>query len=422
MKRRSIKAAALLTVLAVLVSFAGCSAPLPAQTGAAVRDLMKGISASKQIADPRALEKNISKASDFALKLLTTCSEKGKNTLVSPLSVLAALSMTANGADKNTLAQMEAVLGMSKDELNEFYLSYSQVLAEKKNGKLSLANSIWFRDDDDFAVSKDFLQTNADYFGAELYKVKFDGSDAAKNAINSWVKDKTDGMIPEILDKVPDNVIMYLINALAFDAEWQEVYNERQVSEGIFANADGTKKTVEFMYNQESQYLETPDAVGFIKNYKGGDYAFAALLPKEGCTVEDVVAALDGEALAALLASPMDAPVETAIPKFEAEYSADLSKALAAMGMPEAFDPDKADFSKMGTGSDDIYIGRVLHKTYMAVNEKGTRAGAATAVEMLTKGALIMDTMQVYLDRPFVYMLIDRTTNLPIFIGQMNEL
>ncbi len=114
--------------------------------------------------------------------------------------------------------------------------------------------------------------------------------------------------------------------------------------------------------------------------------------------------------------------MQAAIPKFETKYSAELSKVLSAMGMPEAFNEDLADFSRMGKAAANIYIGRVLHKTFISVNEKGTRAGAATAVEMDTKSAAPFNMKRVYLDRPFVYMLIDRTTNVPFFIGVMNQL
>ena len=384
---------------------------------------MKDVIASNQTEDPQVLVKSGAKAADFAARLFKACYEKGQNTLVSPLSVLCALSMTANGAEKNTLAQMEKVLGMNRKELNSFFLSYLKALRSSENGKLSLANSIWFTDHERFTVNKQFLQTNADYFGAEIYKTTFDGSDAPKNAINNWVKEKTDGMIPEIIDRIPDNIIMYLVNALAFDAEWARIYTEHQVNDGEFNNADGTRKTVSFMYSEEGQYLQNAKATGFIKDYKGGDYAFAALLPNEGVSIEELISFLDGAVLQELLASPESVHVQTAIPKFETEYSAELSQMLKAMGMPEAFDPDYADFSSMGhSDGGNIYISRVLHKTFISVNEKGTRAGAATVVEMQDKSAAFFEVKRVYLDRPFVYMLIDRTTNLPFFIGVMENI
>ena len=356
------------------------------------------------------------------MKLCKACYEKEKNTLVSPLSVLCALAMTANGAENATLTQMEKVFGMSRNELNRFFLSYLKALSSGEGGTLSLANSIWFTDSNRFSVNKEFLQTNADYFGAELYKTTFDGSEKPLKAINGWVKDKTNDMIPEIVDKIPDNIIMYLINALAFEAEWEQIYRKEQVHEAVFNNADGSTSNVELMYSEERMYLETEDLTGFIKNYKNGDYAFVALLPKEGSTVMDVINSLDGETLQKLLASPEYTMVQAAIPRFKAEYSAELSEVLKAMGMPDAFDENKADLSGIGTADANIYISRVLHKTFIAVDEKGTKAGASTAVELTTKGAAPSSIKRVYLDRPFVYMLVDRTTDLPFFIGVMENM
>ena len=415
---------AALLALVIIACAAGCGAAPsgPAAAAGTIVDLVKGITAQDKAEDPLALTKGGAAATDFAVRLVKACYKTGDNTLVSPLSVLCALAMTANGADKNTLAQMEEVLGMSKDNLNSFFLSYMKSLAANKNGKLALANSIWFADDSSFEVNRDFLQTNADYFGADLYKTVFDHTDAPKDAINNWVKEKTDGMIPEIIDQIPANIVMYLVNALAFDAEWDHIYRQDQVREGQFNNANGQKKTVKFMYSEEHEYIETAEAIGFIKNYTEGEYAFVALLPKEGSSVADVLAGLDGAGLQKILASPQGATVQTSIPVFESGYSAQLSDVLAAMGMPDAFDENKADLSKLGKGSNTLYINRVLHKTYISVNEKGTRAGAATAVEVTTKSAMPVNIKRVYLDRPFVYMLIDRTTNMPFFIGVMENM
>ena len=362
-------------------------------------------------------------AADFGVRLFQASVEEGKNTLISPLSVLYALAMTANGADGNTLAQMEQVLAMETEELNSFMRAYLDLLPESKVYKLSLANSIWFKDDPRFQVEQSFLQTNADYYGADAYKAAFD--EATRNDINNWVKEHTDGMIPEILDEIPDDAVMYLVNALAFDAEWQEIYEVHQVWEGEFCLEDGTPRTVDLMHSEEKRYLEDELATGFIKYYKDKQYAFAALLPNEGVTVQEYVDSLTGEHLMKLLSNPEKVTVFATMPKFETEYSVEMSEALMEMGMTDAFDYRISDFSRLGTYDADglnICINRVLHKTFISVSEKGTRAGAATAVEMVAEGALLIeDYKTVTLDRPFVYMLIDCQTNLPFFIGTMMD-
>ena len=383
-------------------------------------DLMQNVPAKAVDVLPD-MDTGAAAAADFGVRLFQASVEEGKNTLISPLSVLYALAMTVNGADGNTLAQMEQVLGMETEELNSFMRAYLDLLPESKVYKLSLANSIWFKDDPNFLVEQSFLQTNADYYGAGAYKAAFD--EGTRNDINNWVKEHTDGMIPEIIDEIPDEAIMYLVNALAFDAKWADEYEEHQIREGRFTMEDGTRQDVDMMHSEEYTYLEDDLATGFIKYYKDRKYAFVAMLPNEGVSVSQYVDSLTGEHLRELLNNPQDLTVFASIPKFETEYDIEMSEVLQEMGMTDAFDWRVADFSRLGTYNVDgmnICISRVLHKTFISVSEQGTRAGAATAVEMVAEGAMeIVEFKEVVLDRPFVYMLIDCETNLPFFIGTM---
>ena len=385
-------------------------------------DLMKDVPAKAVDVLPD-MDAGADAATDFGVRLFQTSMEEGKNTLISPLSVLYALAMTANGADGETLAQMQQVLGMDSDDLNCYMLAYMDLLPEAEKYKMSLANSIWFKDDPNFIVNESFLQTNADYYGSSIYKAAFD--EGTRNDINNWVKEHTDEMIPEILDEIPDEAIMYLVNALAFEAQWDDVYDEFQVRDGIFTKEDGTKQDVEMMHADEYKYLSDDLATGFIKYYEGRKYAFAALLPNEGVTVQQYVDSLTGSHLQKMLADPEEIQVFTCIPKFESEYDIEMSEVLQEMGMTDAFDWNIADFSKLGTYNVDgmnICINRVLHKTFISVTEQGTKAGAATAVEMVAEGAAeIQEYREVILDRSFVYILIDCETNLPFFIGTMMD-
>ena len=248
---------ALLLVLAFSLALTACR-----QVSA--NDLMKDVPAKAVDVLPD-MDAGAAAAADFGVKLFKTSMEEGKNTLISPLSVLYALAMTANGADGETLAQMEQVLGMDVDNLNSYMLAYLDLLPETKDYKMSLANSIWFKDDPNFAVVQSFLQTNADYYGAGAYKAAFD--EDTRNDINNWVKEHTDGMIPEIIDEVPEEAIMYLVNALAFDAKWADEYEEHQIREGRFTMEDGIRQDVDLMHSEEHTYLEDDMASGFIKYY-----------------------------------------------------------------------------------------------------------------------------------------------------------
>lgn len=404
----------LLLVGAMAVNLAGCT--VTAQAG----NLMEGVTAN-QVTALKDLDPQNAAVTDFAVRLFKASEENGQNTLISPLSVLCALAMTANGAEEETLAQMEQVLGMTTQELNLYLYTYMQNLPVGEKYKLSLANSIWFTADDRFSVKQSFLQTNADYYGADIYKLPF--NDQTCKDINNWVKEKTDGMIPEILDQIPKDAIMYLVNALAFEAEWTEIYKEDQIRNGKFTKEDGTRQDAKFMYSAESVYLADEKAVGFMKHYKGGKYAFVAMLPNKGVSVSDYIGSLNGESLHKLLSSADSAAITAAIPKFETGYSVEMSEVLKVMGMPDAFDGNKADFSSLGTYTGrNIYISRVLHKTFISVGEKGTKAGAATVVEMVKESCAMPPSKEIILDRPFVYMLIDCENHIPFFIGTMLDM
>lgn len=373
---------------------------------------------------PRAVSDKVlmpdSHPANFAVYLLQNSVTEGENTLVSPLSVLSALAMTANGAKEETLAQMEDVLGATPAQLNSWLHSYMS--GRREDEALHPANAIWFNTHDRFTPNHDFLQTNADYFGAGIYGAEF--NDATRREINCWVEEHTAGMIRDILDEIPDGAVMYLVNALAFEARWAEPYTEHQVRESTFTTEDGRKRNAEFMYDTLYRYLETDNATGFIRHYAGNTYAFAALLPDEGVTVGQLVQSLDGDGLAELLSQPQEKVVDTAIPKFEMETSLEMSGILQSMGMTDAFDPALADLSGLGTSAaGNIFINRVLHKTFISVGEQGTRAGAATVVEANDQAMEITDTANiVILDRPFVYMIIDCETSLPIFMGTCMDL
>ncbi len=407
-------AISLLLICAMAVNLTGCT--MEAQA----KDLMDGIRPNKVNAphDTGSQNKDIT---DFAVRLFQASAERSANSLISPLSVLCALAMTANGAEEETLAEMEEVLGLTKSELNLYLYSYTNNLPQDEKCKLSLANSIWFTDDDRFAVNRDFLQANADYYGADIYEAPFNHDTCTD--INRWVKEKTEGMIPQILNTLPRDSVMCLVNALAFDAEWSATYEKYQVRQGAFTKEDGTKQEADFMYGEDHTYLEDENATGFMKSYKGGKYAFVAMLPKEGVSISEYIDSLDGKALHNLLSNPSYTTVYTSIPKFETEYYAEMSEILKAMGMPSAFDPNTADFTGLGTSAtDNIYISQVLHKTFISVGEKGTKAGAATAIVVTEGAAVEMEKpKEVYLDRPFVYMLIDCENNIPFFIGTMMD-
>ena len=397
------KKLALLLVLALLLALPGC--------GSAAAGLLDGVEAAPTgDASEAALP-----ASEFMAKLFGEVYDGG-DSLVSPVSVLAALAMTEAGARGETLSQMEEAFGVDAGTLR---LALSAYMSAVEGTEVKLANSIWFRDDGTFEPERDFLAGCASFAGADVFAREF--NDAARREINAWVSEHTDGMIEDILDKISAEAVMYLVNALAFEADWESEYKAHQVHDGVFHAPDGDN-TAEMMYSEEHTYLSGEGFTGFMKPYKGGRYAFAALLPDEGVGLDGLVSSLSGEALSSMLANAEGAAVETAMPSFSSEYDAELSGTLKALGMADAFDGERADFTGMGHSTlGNIYINRVLHKTFIDVTPLGTRAGAATVVEMNTESAAIPpeEPKSVILDRPFLYMIVDTQYNIPLFIGAM---
>ncbi len=412
------KLISLISGLALLTGISGCT------NAVAAENLMDGVTANVSGA-AEISEEDAAAVCDFSVRLFAESFEDGKNTLISPYSVLSAMAMTANGAKGDTLSQMESTFGLGMDELNAFMRDYNAALPSDEKCKLNLANSIWFRDSKELVIEHDFLQANADYYGAGAYKSPFDSSTIKD--INNWVSLNTNGMIKNIVDKIPEDGAAYLVNALSFDAEWEDIYRKDEVEKNRdFTKEDGTKQKADLMYSTEGRYLSDDSASGFVKPYKGGKYAFAALLPNEGVTVSEYIGTLTGEHLREMLQNAEQIIVYTALPKFKTEYDTEMSGTLSAMGITDAFYWSKADFSAMGhsTRPDEyLFISRVLHKTFIEVDEKGTKAGAAAAVEMLCGSAAPSEEPHtVYLDRPFVYMIIDTENNIPVFIGTVMDM
>ena len=234
--------------------------------------------------------------------------------------------------------------------------------------------------------------------------------------INDWVNTNTDGMIPELFDYLDLNTKMVLINTLLFDGTWEIGYADKDVVNGTFYSYSGKEQTVEMMCSTESVYFSDQTAEGFLKYYDGKDYAFAAILPEEGTDILEYANSLTGASLQSLLNDMWGIEVDVQLPKFKFEYSLDLKPVLEDMGMPTAFMEGLADFSKMSTRR--LHIGQAVQKTAVELSPTGTKAAAATGVGMEDE----CEPSTVYLNRPFVYMILDTKTNLPLFIGVMTEM
>lgn len=404
----------------LLAGVAGCDDGGDFRPSSSTTELTQGLSPAAAIEPAVPGDAADAALADFSLKVLRGADDGERNALVSGLSVMHALAMAANGAAGQTLSQMEGVLGLTRDELNQALSAFVALLdtsgGDKPKsglGQLRVADSVWVREGTE--VLEGFLQKNVDAFDAEVYQAPFD-SDTCED-INGWVREKTSGMIDGIIDRIDAAALLYLVNALAFDAEWDDPYDpEYNVSEGDFTAADGSRQTASFMKSTEYCYLELAGAIGFTRPYKDGRFSFCGLLPAAGETPEALLEKLDGASLAAAVQAPERTEVVAALPKFTFDFGAELSDVLAALGMADAFDSQRADFSEMAAVDKGLFIGRVIHKTHIEVDEKGTRAAAVTSVGVSGSSALA-EPKVVRLDRPFVCAICEVESGVPVFVG-----
>lgn len=346
--------------------------------------------------------------------------ERGKNVLVSPLSAAACLGMIANGAEGETRAEFESAFGGKVEDVNAVI---NKILSDSGN-EVKLANSVWVRDGA-VDVEEDFLKTVKEVYNAEVYRSAFNAQ--TLKDVNNWCLNKTDGMIKDVLDEIDPRDMIYLINALLFDAKWQTEYEKKDIKSDYFTTYGGESKKVEMLRSTESAYLDFGNADGFLKRYKGGKYSFLGILPDENVDIYDFIASLDSEKYKkAFEADDSDneypVVVKAGIPEFSFEYSKTLNDTLQGMGIKKAFS-DEAEFDKMGrTLVGDLYLGFVLQKTRIELDRNGTRAAAITIGGMKGESAAPTENIYIILNRPFVFGIIDNATHMPLFLGVATDL
>ena len=425
--RFSLVIVSIFLIVSVLVNLTGCSKQSEPE------NLMSGV--YTHLVEPMNHEQMQSyhiSLKDYSLRILKKCQTPGSNAVISPISVLYALGMVANGADGQTRQQIENLFGMSVEEMNQYLYTYLEwATAPSKNHKMwqgvaqkvLLANSIWFDKEKAFVPNKDFLQTNANYYSAGVYSIPFDEN--APDVINEWSKEKTENQIPAPVEKLSEEAVMVLMNALLFDYQWQDFYWDEDVKEGDFTMEDGTKQKAEFMYSKESRYMENDMLTGFIKPFVFSRYYFIGLLPKEGYTVEQCMNELDAIGFDLMYSENRSAEVDVSIPKFKTGFNVSMKDVLCQLGLTDAFTAGDANFTKMGDlQKGELYISEILHNVTFELDEKGVVAGATTTVEATAVGGADErdEHKIVHLDHPFIYMVYDWYHGVPVFIGTMMDI
>ena len=347
------------------------------------------------------------------------CSDYDGNIVISPASLFIALEMTAGGADGETLRQFTDVLvpGASDEEAFRFAADYYRDLAETEDIKLDVIDMICLNEDFSRSVYEDYYDFVKGKFDSEIF------AGIRPDEIDAMINEKTDGMIPEISSSIDPAADMTVINAIVFKAGWKDEYCNKEIeNDRVFTQNNGAEQKVTLLKSLEDGYFKAAGAKGFMKYYSGGRYAFLAILPDDdSIKINDFMVSFTYEDYLSFLRSFDESyEVEAYIPEFTVEYSNDnVSAILEDMGITDAFDPGKADFSNM-TGK-DLYLGNIIHKTTITVDREGTEATSVTMIPGSTMGGDFHPRVEVRLDRPFAYMIIDTETDIPVFIGTVNN-
>lgn len=357
----------------------------------------------------------------------TVTGAREKNPVVSPISAYFALSMAAAGSAGETQKQFADVLGIQGSQLekNAVCGSLKRHLSSTGNSTvLNIANSAWI--DQDFPVSREYLQNIVDYFDSEVYSGRIDSSEM-KNAINQWGSEKTNGLIDKLLDEnYSQDTVLSLLNAVYLNAEWLEPFKAVNTKERTFRKEDSSQTRAKFLHSERMlDYIETDYAEGAVLPYKDGKTVFVALRPTDGKKVREFAGMLDDAMVRECLSNARKAKFDFYMPVLETDYEIEMNAALEKMGLVRAFVPSLADFSKIPAASGArLWIDEVFQKVKVKVNEKGTEAAAITDIVMKAESAVrrpphVVRTLD--LNSPYVYVIVDLASQAPLFAGVVEE-
>lgn len=357
----------------------------------------------------------------FGLKLFKEVvrAQADTNIFISPLSVSMALGMTLNGASGDTYEAMRQTLELnrlSEEEINSAYQSLIKLLTTiDKEVLFEIANSIWYRNT--FSVEETFMDVNHTYFDAEVAGLDFDDP-ATVDVINGWIADKTHDKITEVLDQIDPMVVMYLINAIYFKAAWQYEFDKEATEEETFyitnensVNCQMMKITANLGYYQDEQVR--------IVNLPYGDSTFSMTIfrPEASADINEFVESLNGTQWQYYLDNLQTKNGTVELPKFKLEYKLLMNDVLTNLGMGVAFSYD-ADFTRINSNG-GLFISRVIHKTFVQVDEEGTEAAAVTVVEVgfTSEGPHVDFCLRM--DRPFIFVIHERQSGAILFMGKI---
>lgn len=397
-----------------ILTIAGCSEDMPGSR----QDIVAPADEVLEAFDP-VLAGTVN---EFGLALFKKLLEEQENIFISPTSIATALSMTYNGAGgetKEEMAEVLAITGIDLERLNENNLALLYFLQTADPAvKLDIANSLWMREGMDF--DQDFLARNEKYYDAVVTALDFDSPEAVE-IINKWVYESTGGLIEDIIEPPIDPMtVLFLINAIYFQGDWSEPFNEAWTKEESFYLPNGEKTVVPFMHRSgKLDYYEEESFQAVRLPYGEKDrLAMYAFLPAEDKDLLKFIQEINNGTWNEWRQGFRQEEGDLFLPRFSMEYEKSLNDVLIDLGMGAAFDQNRADFFDMvpWEGGPRLYISEVKHKSFIEVNEKGTEAAAATSVEMRVESApAFRFTMKA--DRPFFFLIYDELTQVIIFMG-----
>ncbi len=375
-------------------------------------------------------KKAISESSESQKELISSCnqfgfkifgeivkSQENSNIFISPFSISMALGMVYNGASGSTYDAMQKTLelsGVSGLEMNKSYQHLTEyLLSLDPEVKLQIANSLWYRQR--FSFEKEFRSTLEKYFNAIVKGVNFD-SPATISQINNWVDSNTNGKIKEIISSIDPSTMMILINAIYFKGIWTEEFDKKKTMNDRFTLPDGSTTPCKMMMQKgDFNYFENEDFQAIDLPYGDGKFGMTIVLPRPGNSINKLAMNLSQQKWDDWTANLAKQKGTIQLPRFKLEYELMLNDVLAALGMGIAFEPQKADFTGISK-SGDLYLSKVLHKTFVEVNEEGTEAAAATSVIVgITSVKPAGFVMRV--DRPFLFIIRERGSGSILFAG-----
>jgi len=363
------------------------------------------------------------KAFGFELFREVSSQSEEDNLMISPLSVSYALGMTYNGAAGTTLEAFNEVMhfgDLTTEEVNKSYKDLmDQLLNLDDKVEFSIANSIWYRLG--FQVLPEFIKTNKDYFDAEVKEIDF-SDPTTVDIINQWIEDKTNDKIKDMLDFIPADAVMYLINAIYFNASWKYEFEKGETYQGDFKLADGSNHPADYMrVSGNFQYTSNEDFTAVELPYGDSTFSMVVMLPASGKELANLVSKLDVAQWDSWFESSRYTGVQIELPKFKYEFKELLNKPLTDLGMGVAFSEFEADFTRINPAG-NLYISRVIHQTFIDVQEEGTEAAAATIVEVnLTSAGGGGSPINFKADKPFLYLIKENSTGAVVFIGKVGK-